>query len=319
MQFRRLGRSDLDISAIGIGTWAIGGDGWSHGWGPQHARDSIDAIHRALDAGLTWIDTAPVYGLGHAEGIVARALTGRRDRPYVFTKCGYVWDARGTLALNLDPQSIRQECEDSLRRLNVDAIDLYQIHRVEPTARLDDAWHEMHALQREGKVRWIGLSNVTPAQMTAAQAIAPVTSVQMPYSLVDRQIESEILPLASRAGMGVLAYSPMQCGLLSGAMTRARLEALAADDHRRRRDEFREPLLSRVFELVDELRALGGAYGFTPGEMAIAWTLRHAAVAGAVVGIRHPSQVAGIARAADVRFDPDDLRLLDSRDVLQSA
>jgi aryl-alcohol dehydrogenase-like predicted oxidoreductase len=320
---RRLGASDLSISALGIGTWAIGGAGWSDGWGPQDDRASAATIERALDEGINWIDTAPVYGLGHAERIVARALAGRRGAAHVFTKCGFVWDDRGRITRDLQRETIRRECEDSLRRLRVDAIDLYQIHRLAPDEDIAGPWRAMAELQREGKVRWIGASNVTAAQLASAQAIAPVTAVQPPYSIVMREadpaIERELLPAAARAGVGVIVYSPMQCGLLSGAMTRERIAALPEDDQRKRREEFRDPVLARVLELGAVLREIGAAHRATAGEIAVAWCLRRPEVTGAIVGLRRPEQVAGIIGAATLTLADEECRAIDATSILQPA
>lgn len=303
---RRLGNSDLWITTIGIGTWAIGGGGWQYGWGPQNDRDSIAAIRCALDAGINWIDTAPVYGFGRAECVVARALAGRPNRPYLLTKCGFGWDARGRIETVLTRTSIRRECERSLARLKADVIDLYQIHRPDPSGSIEEAWTALAELQCEGKVRWIGGCNMTAAQIAAANRIAPVTSVQPPYSILAREAERELLPLAARTGTGVIVYSPMQCGLLSGAMSRARIAALPKDDHRRAREEFREPLLGRVLALVQVLRAIGARHGRTAAEVAVAWTLRHPAVTGAIVGLRRREQVSGVTGALTFRLAPEE-------------
>src|SRR5437773_11799862 len=287
MNTRQLGTSNLHITPIGFGAWAIGGGGWDFAWGAQDDRDSIAAIHEALDAGINWIDTAAVYGLGHSEEVVARALEGVRDRPYVFTKCSMVWDERREIGHSLKADSIRRECEASLRRLRVDAIDLYQIHWPDPDEEIEEGWATMAALQREGKVRNIGVSNFNVAQMKRAQAIAPITSLQPRYSLLHREIEEDILPFVSRENIGVIVYSPMASGLLTGAMTRERLANLPADDWRRHNPEFQEPKLSKNLALVERLRAIGARHGKSAGEVAIAWTLRNPAVTGAIVGARN--------------------------------
>jgi aryl-alcohol dehydrogenase-like predicted oxidoreductase len=304
MQIRKLGNSDLEITTIGFGSWAIGGGGWEYAWGPQRDQDSIAAIHRALEFGINWIDTAAVYGLGHAEEVVARALASwSGQRPYVFTKCGLRWDERGNIRRVLKAESIRQECEDSLRRLQVDAIDLYQIHwPTDDLTDIDEAWAALAALQRESKVRWLGVSNFTVSQMQRVQAIAPLTSLQPPYSLLRREVETEILPFCQRQGIGVIAYAPMASGLLTGAMTRERAAKLPEDDWRRRDPEFNEPKLSRNLALVEQLRAVGEQYGRSPGEVAIAWTLRHPAITGAIVGVRSARQVEEIIGAGDFRL-----------------
>jgi len=306
MQTRRLGTSDLKITPIGIGAWAIGGGGWNGSMGPQNESDSVPAVHAALDHGLNWIDTAALYGLGHSETVVARALKGRSPRPYVFTKCERIWDGQGTIGACLNAESIRRECEDSLRRLQTDVIDLYQIHWPEPDADIEQGWSEMARLQKEGKVRYIGVSNFSVSQMRRALAIAPITSLQPPYSIVTREIEKDILPFASRNNIGVIVYSPMSAGLLTGAMTKQRVANFAAEDWRRNLPNFREPLLSRNLSLVERLREIGKRHGRSPGEVAIAWTLHHPAVTGAIVGFRSAQQAAGVMRAAELRLLPAD-------------
>jgi aryl-alcohol dehydrogenase-like predicted oxidoreductase len=297
METRRLGNSDLHITPIGVGAWAMGGGGWEFGWGPQRDADSIDAIHAALDGGVNWIDTAAVYGLGHSEEVVARALEGCSSRPYVFTKCSLVWGVERTVGHSLKAVSIRRECEASLRRLKVETIDLYQIHWPDPDPDIEEGWMEMARLKEQGKVRWIGVSNFDAEQMKRAAAIAPITSLQPPYSLLRREIEESILPYAARHNIGVLVYSPMFSGLLSGAMTRERIAALPADDWRSRHAQFREPLLSRNLRLACLLREIGARHGRTAGEVAIAWTLANPAVTAAIVGVRNRAQVQGVIGA----------------------
>ncbi len=249
MKTKRLGNSDLSITPIGFGAWAIGGSGWEHGWGEQDDKSSVAAILRALELGVNWIDTAAVYGLGHSEEIVAVALrTWPGPRPYVFTKCGQRWDEQGYIHRTLTADSIRRECEDSLRRLNVDVIDLYQVHW--PTEDLEEGWTAMAQLQKEGKVRWIGVSNFNVEEMRQAEAIAPITSLQPPYSLIRREVEQETLPYCRSEGLGVIVYSPMASGLLTGAMTRERAATLPDTDWRSRGPEFQEPRLSKNLALV---------------------------------------------------------------------
>jgi aryl-alcohol dehydrogenase-like predicted oxidoreductase len=307
MNTKRLGNSDLFITPIGFGAWAIGGSGWQFAWGAQDDRDSIAAIREALDGGINWIDTAAVYGLGHSEEVVARALVGVRDRPYVFTKCSMVWDERRQIGHSLKADSIRRECEASLRRLRVDAIDLYQIHWPKPAEDVEEGWETLARLKEEGKVRWIGVSNFDVGQMRRARAIAPITSLQPPYSLVKRQIEDAILPYCSRQDVGVIVYSPMASGLLTGAMTRERVAQLPADDWRRKSPDYQEPLLSRNLRLVRLLHAIGRSHGRTPAEVAVAWVLRHPAVTGAIVGARRPGQFKGVVGAAEFRLSPKDV------------
>lgn len=302
MNRKQLGNSDLQITPLGIGAWAIGGGGWQFGWGPQDDDESIAAIRKGLDAGLNWIDTAAVYGLGHSEEVVARALEGRSDRPYIFTKCERIWGEDRQIRKSLKAESIRRECEASLRRLRVDVIDLYQIHWPEPEDEIEEGWTEMARLQREGKVRWIGLSNFNVAQMQRAAAIAPITSLQPPYSMLSPEIEESILPYTQTNNIGVIVYSPMKSGLLSGKMTRDRIASMPPDDFRQRTPQFQEPLLSRNLDLVELLRKIGDHHGRTPGEVAIAWTLRHPAVTAAIVGLRSPAQVDGVIGAAEWRL-----------------
>ena len=309
MKTKRLGNSDLNITPVGYGSWAIGGSGWQFAWGKQNDEDSIAAIHRALESGVNWIDTAAVYGLGHSEEVVTRALaTWSGPRPYVFTKCGLRWDADGRPRRELTADSIRRECEDSLRRLKVDAIDLYQIHwPVEDTQELEEGWSEMAKLQRQGMVRWIGVSNFDVEQMKRAQAIAPITSLQPPYSLVHREVEEEILPYCEQEGIGVVVYSPMASGLLTGAMTRERIARLPEDDWRKHHPDFNEPNLSDNLALVERLRAVGKRRGIAPGAVAIGWTLSNTAVTGAIVGARKREQVDDVIAAAGIRLTQSDL------------
>jgi aryl-alcohol dehydrogenase-like predicted oxidoreductase len=307
MKTKRLGNSDLFITPIGLGAWAIGGSGWEFAWGAQDDGDSIAAIWGSLDAGVNWIDTAAVYGLGHSEEIVARALAGVRNRPYVFTKCSMVWDEHREISHRLKANSIRRECEASLRRLRVDAIDLYQIHWPVPDADIEEGWATLAALKDEGKVRHIGVSNFNLQQMRRAQAIAPITSLQPPYSLLHREVEAEVLPFAEREGIGVIAYSPMASGLLTGAMTQERIEDLPADDWRKHHPDFQEPQLSRNLKLVELLRGVGKRHGRTPAEAAVAWVLHNPAVTGAIVGARRPGQMRGVIGAAGLRLSPREL------------
>jgi aryl-alcohol dehydrogenase-like predicted oxidoreductase len=320
METRQLGRSDLQITRIGLGAWAIGGE-WLFGWGPQDDADSVAVVRHAVDRGLNWIDTAPAYGLGHSESVVGRALAEipAGDRPYVFTKCSLVWDETRTVVHNLHPDSIRREVEGSLQRLQVDRIDLYQMHWPKwPSSppghdpgSYEDAWRTMAELQREGKLRWIGVSNFDAEQLTRVQAIAQVTSLQPPYSAIRRDVETTVLPYCLRHHIGVLVYSPMQSGLLSGKMSRERLAALPAGDWRRRAKWFQEPILTQALDLVAVLREIGEEQGRTPAEVAIAWVLHHPAVTGAIVGARRPDQVDGFIGAADVHLSSSDLGQID--------
>jgi len=312
MKTRKLGNSDLLITPIGFGAWAIGGSGWEFGWGEQDDKQSVAAIHRALELGINWIDTAAVYGMGHSEEVVALALrTWSGPRPYVFTKCGLRWDEQGYVHRSLNAASIRRECEDSLRRLKIDVIDLYQIHW--PTEELEEGWNAMARLQKEGKVRWIGVSNFNVKEMRRAQAIAPITSLQPPYSLVRREIEHEILPYCRSEELGVIVYSPMASGLLTGAMTRKRVDALSMSDWRSRDIEFQEPRLSKNLALVERLREIGERHGRPPGQIAIAWALRNPAVTGAIVGARNAKQVEGNVGAADVCLTDEEIAEIEGK------
>jgi len=309
MQTRRLGNSDMDITRLGFGAWAIGGGGWQFAWGPQDDEKSIQAIRRAVERGIGWIDTAAVYGLGHSEELVARALEGMSQRPYVFTKCGMVWDAQGRITRSLKADSVRRECEASLRRLKVDAIDLYQIHwPADSQEECEEGWSTLVALQREGKVRWVGVSNFDASQLERIHRIAPVTSLQPRYSLIHRDVEADTLPFCERNGIGVIAYSPMASGLLTGKMTRERVAGFPPDDWRRSSADFQEPALSRNLSLAELLREVGGRLKCSPAEVAIAWVLRHPAVTGAIVGARSAEQVDGFIGAGDLRLAPETLR-----------
>jgi aryl-alcohol dehydrogenase-like predicted oxidoreductase len=310
MDTRKLGNSDLHITRVGYGAWAVGGGGWQFGWGPQDDNDSIAAIHRSLELGVNWIDTAAVYGLGHSEEVVARALREwKGPRPHVFTKCGMRWDKTGQVTKVHSAESIRQECQDSLRRLQVDVIDLYQIHwpPEDNGPGLEESWRTMAALQKEGKVRWIGVSNYDVPQLQRCEKIAPVTSLQPPYSLIRRQIENEILPFCERRGIGVIVYSPMASGLLTGAMTRERIAKFPEDDWRKNSPEFREPKLSKNLELVERLKKVAARYNATPGAIAIAWTLRISAVTGAIVGARNAKQAEEVMRAGEIKLSSQDI------------
>ena len=310
MQIRQLGNSDLQITPVGYGAWAIGGSGWQFAWGSQNDNDSVAAIHRSLELGVNWIDTAAVYGLGHSEEVVARALKSwPGPRPYVFTKCGLRWDSQGNVRKALSADSIRHEVEDSLRRLSVEAIDLYQIHwPPDPdSAELEEGWSTLASLQRQGKVRWIGVSNFNVRQLRRAQAIAPVTSLQPRYSLVHREIEDQVLPYCEQVGIGVIVYSPMASGLLTGAMTRERAAKLPADDWRKTHPDFTEPDLSSNLALVDRLQQIARRHNRSAGEVAIAWTLHHPVVTGAIVGARNARQAEGVMCAGDLRLTDEEV------------
>jgi len=285
----------------------MGGGGWQFAWGPQDDDESIAAIHAALDHGINWIDTAAVYGLGHSEEVVARALAGRSNRPYVFTKCERIWNEQRQIQKSLKRDSIRRECEDSLRRLCVDTIDLYQIHWPEPDEDIEEGWETLSRLQQEGKVRWIGVSNFNAAQLERIRPIAQPASLQPPYSAISPEVEASTLPYCQQHGIGVIVYSPMKSGLLTGKMTRERIAALPEDDFRRRVPAFHEPALTRNLALADRMKAIGARHGRAAGEVAIAWTLRHPAVTAAIVGMRSAEQVKGVVGALEFRLSPEEI------------
>ncbi len=312
METRKLGNSDIKVTPVGFGAWALGGSGWEFAWGPQDDADSIAAIHRALELGVNWIDTAAVYGLGHSEVIVARALKEwRGPRPYVFTKCVLRWNEKGKIWKEFSPDSIRRECEDSLGRLQVETIDLYQMHWPPDDGKpgIEEAWQTLAALKAEGKVRWIGVSNFDAAQIKRAEKITPATSLQPPYSIIRRQIEAETLPYCEKQGIGVISY----------ALTRERAATLPADDFRSRNPEFREPRLSKNLELVERLRQVGARHGRTPGEVAIAWTLGHRAVTGAIVGARNAKQAEGVMRAGELKLTTQEIAEIEGAAAVATA
>jgi aryl-alcohol dehydrogenase-like predicted oxidoreductase len=322
MHTRKLGNSDLNITPVGFGAWAIGGAGYDFGWGPQEDADSIAAIHRALELGVNWIDTAAVYGIGHSEEVVARALkTWKGPRPYIFTKCAMRWDAQGRVSKLHKRDSILKECDDSLRRLQTDVIDLYQIHwpPEDNGPDVEESWQAMADLQQQGKVRWVGVSNYSVDQMKRLEKIAPITSDQPPYSLLRRKIEADVLPYCEQRNIGTIIYSPMLSGLLTGAMTKERAANLPADDWRTRNPEFREPKLSKNLELVERMRAVGKRYNRTPGEVAIAWTLRLPAVTGAIVGARNAKQAEGVMSAGELTLSRADIAEIEGAVAIAQA
>jgi aryl-alcohol dehydrogenase-like predicted oxidoreductase len=310
-----LGNSDLEISSVGFGAWAIGGAGWDFGWGHQEDDQSVSAIIRALELGVNWIDTAAVYGLGHSEEIVAKALSKwKGPKPFVFTKCAQVWDQDKNIILSHDPNSIRRECESSLKRLNVERIDLYQIHW--PPRNNDDkiepAWEMMSKLKEEGKVKWIGVSNFNVDQLKRALKIAPVTSLQPPYNLINRKVEPEILPFCKENNIGVIVYSPMSSGLLTGTFSKERAANLSDDDWRSRSANFLEPKLSQNLKLAEILKSFGKKINRNAGEIAIAWTLKNPAVTAAIVGARNPDQVNGVMKAGEIYLSKADISELET-------
>jgi len=298
IETRTLGNSDLELTPIGYGAWAIGGGNWEFGWGAQDESESIAAIRRALDSGINWIDTAAVYGLGHSEEVVGKALRGRAQKPMVFTKCSMRWDKNRQIYRSLKAASLREEVEASLQRLGVDAIDLYQIHWPNPEDEIEEGWETLAKLQEQGKVRFIGVSNFSVAQMKRIQKIAPITSLQPPYSLLRRDIEQEILPFCRENNIGVINYSPMVSGLLTGKMTAERVRNLPEDDWRKGSPNFQSPKLERNLALAELLREIGQKHGVEAGVVAIAWTLRNPSITAAIVGARRPDQVDGVIPAA---------------------
>ena len=307
MQTRTLGHSGIELTTVGLGTWAIGGGDWAFAWGPQDDALSAKTIHAALDAGINWIDTAPVYGLGHAEEVVGAALRERSDCPFVATKCGRVWDDQGRVGNGLGAASVRVECEDSLRRLGVDVIDLYQIHWPIPDEQVEEAWQTVAELIEEGKVRFGGVSNFSVSQLERAMRIHPVTSLQPPYSMFERTVEDGALAFCEQHDIGVVAYSPMQKGLLTGKVTLEWMRALPMDDHRRRDPMFRGPRLAELLGRVDQLKQVADRLGVPLSQLAIAWVLRRSEVTSAIVGARRPGQILETFPAMNVELALSDL------------
>lgn len=313
MQTRQLGYSDLQLTVVGLGTWAIGGGGWIYGWGPQDDADSIAAIQRALDLGINWIDTAAVYGAGHSEEVVSRAIAGRRHEVIVATKGGRILEpGQERPFARLKADSLRREVEASLRRLQVEAIDLYQIHWPDPDEDIEEGWGAVAELIREGKVRYGGVSNFSVAQLKRIQPIHPVVSLQPPYSMLRRGIEDELLDYCAANNIGVIAYSPMQAGLLTGKFTRERLAARPDDDWRPRNEHFQEPQLSLNLELVEKLRPIAARHGRNVAQLAIAWVLRRPEITAAIVGARHPAQIEETAPAGDWQLSAAELAEIDN-------
>ncbi len=306
MRTRKLGNTDLRLTCVGLGTWAIGGP-WQFGWGPQDDDEAVVAILKALDLGINWIDTAPVYGCGHSEELVGKALKQTSEKPIVATKCSLLWNEKREKISCLKPESIRRECHDSLKRLGIDAIDLYQMHWPEPKDEIEDGWAEMAKLREEGKVRYIGVSNYNVAQLERIGKIAPVASLQPPYSMLRRDIEDEMLGFCARNNIGIIAYSPMQRGLLTGKFSQERLAALAIDDHRRRSIEFQEPQFSVNLDFVEKLKPIAEQNGRTLAQLAVAWVLRREEVTAAIVGARRPDQIEETVQAGDWKLSHSDI------------
>ncbi|MFO7446455.1 MAG: aldo/keto reductase [Ignavibacteriaceae bacterium] len=308
MDKRQFGITDIKITPVGFGSWAIGGGNWQFAWGSQDDNEAIKAIEKAVDLGINWIDTAAVYGLGHSEELVGRAVKNMNTKPYIFTKCSMRWNENREIYRSLKADSVRKECEDSLKRLNVDVIDLYQIHWPNPEAEIEEGWETMNKLKEEGKVRYIGVSNFNVEQMARIHKIAPVSSLQPPYSLLNRKIEKKILPFCKENNIAVIVYSPMASGMLTGAMTRDRIENFPEDDWRRTSSDYQEPKLTKNLQLADLLKTTGKRHGNSAGEAAIAWTLKHPAVTGAIVGGRNARQVSETAGAWKLKLSEDEIQ-----------
>lgn len=317
MQIRQLGKTDMRLTTVGLGTWAMGGP-WEYGWGPQDDEEAVTSILEALDQGINWIDTAPAYGLGHSEELLGRALRQTKHKPYIATKCGILWNDKRERVVHLKRDSVRRECHDSLRRLGVERIDLYQMHWPDPEPDIEEAWEEMARLAEEGKVRYIGVSNFSVQQMERVAPIHPISSFQPPYSMLHREAERDLLGYCAQHGIGVVVYSPMQRGLLTGAFSRERLAALAPDDHRRRAPEFQEPQFGATLELVEGLKKIAQRNGKTVSQLAVSWVLRRSEVTAAIVGARRPGQIVETAPASDWNLGKKDIeeieKLLAARD-----
>lgn len=317
MQTRQLGKTDMRLTTVGLGTWAMGGP-WEYGWGPQDDEEAVASILEALDQGINWIDTAPAYGLGHSEELLGRALRQTKHKPYIATKCGILWNDKREKVVHLKRDSVRRECHDSLRRLGVERIDLYQMHWPDPEPDIEEAWEEMARLAEEGKIRYIGVSNFSVRQMERVAKIHPISSLQPPYSMLHREAERDLLGYCAQHGIGVIVYSPMQRGLLTGAFSRERLAALAPDDHRRRAPEFQEPQFGATLELVEGLKKIARRNGKSVSQLAVSWVLRRSEVTAAIVGARRPGQIAETAPASDWNLGKKDIeeieKLLAARD-----
>ncbi|HEX4202618.1 MAG TPA: aldo/keto reductase [Ktedonobacteraceae bacterium] len=310
MQTRPFGKTGMEITPIGLGAWAIGGGNWEAGWGPQDDQESMDVIKRALDLGINWIDTAAEYGLGHSEEIVGKAIKGR-EKPYIFTKCSLVWDEQRKIHNSLKANSIKREAEASLKRLDIDVIDLYQIHWPNPDEDVEEGWCALVDLKKEGKVRHIGVSNFNVEQIKRAEKIAPVETLQPPYSLIHPDVQKEILPYCQQKNIGVIVYSPMASGLLTGQMTPDRIKNMPNDDWRRNDSEYQEPRLSRNLALANLLTEIGYEHSAPAGVVAVAWVLHNPAVTAAIVGSRRPSQIEDMVMAAEYRLSDSEIEQID--------
>ena len=307
MQTRKLGNTELELTTVGLGTWAMGGP-WQFGWGPQDDDEAIAAIIKALDMGINWIDTAPAYGLGHSEELIGQALRRTGAKPLIATKCGILWNERKEKVTCLKKESIRKECHESLRRLGIDVIDLYQMHWPDPDEDVEEAWDEMVRLKEQGKVRYLGVSNFAVEHLDRIRRIHEPVSLQPPYSMLHREAEEELLGYCAANNIGVVAYSPMQRGLLTGKFSTERLAELAVDDHRRRNPDFQEPQFSTTMELVEELKVIAGRNGRTCAQLAISWVLRRSEITAAIVGARRPAQIEETAPAGDWSLSEEDIK-----------
>lgn len=306
MKTRKLGKTDLELTTVGLGTWAIGGP-WQFGWGPQDDEDAVEAIVAAVECGINWIDTAPVYGLGHSEVLVGQALKQMKQKPIIATKCGLRWNDNQEKVSNLEPESIKRECQESLERLDIDQIDLYQMHWPQPNSKIEEAWEAMAEMVEKGYVKYIGVSNFSVEQIERVKTIHPVVSLQPPYSMIKRNIEKELLGYCGRNDIGVVIYSPMQRGLLTGKYDKEKVQQLPDDDHRKRSPEFKDPMLSATLELLDDVRPIAEKYGLTLAQFAVAWTLIRPEVTSAIVGARRPDQIEETSKAAGVEFNNEDV------------
>ncbi|MHC4194155.1 MAG: aldo/keto reductase [Planctomycetota bacterium] len=307
MQTRRLGYTDLELTTVGLGTWAIGGPDWEFGWGPQDDDEAIAAVLTSLEKGINWIDTAAAYGLGHSEELIGKALKQTKQKPIIATKCSILWDDKGRIINCLEKQSIREECHASLKRLDIDVIDLYQIHWPKPDEDIEQAWEEMAKLVEEGKIRYLGVSNFSVDQIERARKIHPVASLQPHYNMLHREIEDELLGYCAQNDIGVIPYSPMERGLLTGKFTQERLAGLALHDHRRKSPDFQDPQFTATLLLVDRLKPIAERNGLTLAQLAISWTLRRSEVTSAIVGARRPDQIAETVQAGDKALSPEDI------------
>ncbi len=312
MRKRQLGNTDLELTTIGLGTWALGGAGWEYSWGPQDDQQSIETIHHSIDVGVNWIDTAPVYGLGHSEKVVGKALKGMSPKPIVATKCGRTWKENKELTFDLSPDGLREQLENSLWRLQIETIDLYQIHWPAPDEQLEDAWGTLSDFVKEGKVRYLGVSNFSVDQIKRIMTIYPVASLQPPYSIIINKAENDLLPFCGENNIGVVCYSPMYKGLLTGKMTRERVNALPQSDHRTRAPQFREPLFSYNLALVEGLRGIAENRGVTIAQVALAWVLRRPEVTSAIAGGRKREQITETATAGDIELTEEEIAVIDT-------